>query len=142
MPRTLDRVVATTETRSRPPLWWTVVGALQTIVALIVIAGALWLSGLFGIAWLRLPEPPTPEWEGFSYPTLMMLGGALLGIVLAMLARIAARVGGRRRAARVRRSLRAALTEVARGDLVAPLEEELKAYASFCEAVKRAGAKR
>jgi GTP-binding protein EngB required for normal cell division len=142
MPRTLDRVVATTETRSRPPRWWAVVGALQTIVALIVIAGALWLSGLFGIAWLRLPEPPTPEWEGFSYPTLMMLGGALVGIVLALLARIAARVGGRRRAARVRRSLRAALTEVARGDLVAPLEEELKAYAGFCEAVKRAGAKR
>ena len=138
LPRTLDRVVATTETKSRPPRWWALGGALQYLLALTVIAGVLWLTALFGIAWLRLPEPPTPEWEGFSYPTMMVVGGTLVGIALAFGARIAARVGGRRRAAQVRRRLRVRLTEVAESDIVTPLNEELEAYRAFCDAVGRA----
>jgi len=138
LPRTLDRVVATTETKMRPPRWWVVGGTVQYLLALTVIAGVLWLTALFGVAWLRLPDPPTPEWEGFSYPTLMLIGGGLMGIVVAFCARLAARVGGRRRAARVRRKLRARLTEVAESDIVAPLSEELEAYKGFCDAVGRA----
>jgi hypothetical protein len=139
LPRTLDRVVATTETKMRSPRWWVLGGTLQYLFALTVIAGALWLTALFGVAWLRLPEPPTPEWEGFPYPTLMLIGGVVAGIVLALFARFAARVGGRRRAARVRRRLRARLIEVAESDIVAPLNEELEIYKGFCEAVSRAG---
>ncbi|HZJ49292.1 MAG TPA: YfjP family GTPase [Actinomycetota bacterium] len=138
LPRTLDRVVATTETKTRPPRWWVLGGTLQYLLALTVIAGVLWLTALFGVAWLRLPDPPTPEWEGFSYPTLMLIGGGLMGIVVAFFARIAARVGGRRRAARVRRRLRVRLTEVAESDIVAPLSAELDAYKGFCDAVGRA----
>ncbi len=138
LPHTLDRVVANAETRTQPPRWWALGGALQYLLALTAMAGALWLTALFGVAWLRLPEPPTPEWEGFSYPTLMLIGGALVGIVLASIARFAARVGGRRRAARVRRRLRDRLCEVAESDIVAPLNEELDAYRGFCDAVRRA----
>ena len=138
LPHTLDHVVATTEVKTRPPRWWALGGVLQYLLALTVIVGALWLSALFGVAWLRLPEPPTPEWEGFSYPTLMLIGGGLAGIALAFCARLAARVGGRRRAARVRRDLRTRLAEVAERDIVAPLNEELEAHKYFCDAVGRA----
>jgi GTP-binding protein EngB required for normal cell division len=138
LPRKLDRMVATTETKLRPPRWWALGGILQYLLALMVIVGALWLTALFGVGWLRLPEPPTPEWEGFPYPTVMLIGGGVAGIVLAFIARLAARVGGRRRAAGVRRRLRARLTEVAESDIVTPLNEELEAYRGFCEAVGRA----
>ncbi|CAN5632516.1 50S ribosome-binding GTPase [soil metagenome] len=138
LPRTLDRVAATTETKLRPPRWWALGGALQYLLGLTVIAGVLWLTVLFGVSWLRLPEPPTPEWEGFSYPTLMLIGGGLAGIVLASIARLAARVGGRRRASRVRRKLRVRLTEVAESHILTPLNEELEAYQHYCDAVSRA----
>ena len=97
----LDRAVAGTDLRLRRPRWWRVAGALQTVVAIAVAVGALWLLALLLLSYLQLDDViPVPESRGIPLPTALLLGGALAGIALAFLSRIASGVGARRRARR------------------------------------------
>ncbi|MBD5787222.1 50S ribosome-binding GTPase [Cellulosimicrobium terreum] len=130
----LDRsVVGTDLEASRRPRWWRVVGVLQWLVLAALVVGLGWLAALWGFVYLRLPEPPTPVLTLGSgelpWPTLLALGGALAGILLALVSRAAAAVGARRRAARVRRRLREAVGRVADELVRLPLSEELDALA-------------
>ncbi|WP_251153896.1 GTPase [Cellulosimicrobium sp. Marseille-Q4280] len=137
LPDALDRAVAGTELEaSRRPAWWRVVGVLQWLVLAALVAGLVWLAVLWLFAYLRLPEPPTPVLTlggagapELPWPTLLVLGGVVVGVVLALAARVAAAVGGRRRAARARRRLRAAITQVADAVVRLPVGEELAALA-------------
>ena len=57
----VDRAVATTSLgATRRPRWWRAVGALQWLVFAVMVAGGLWLGALFGMDYLRLPQPPLP----------------------------------------------------------------------------------
>ena len=40
-------------------MWWSVFGALQVLLAVIAVAGFLWLVAVAGAAWLQLPAIPT-----------------------------------------------------------------------------------
>jgi len=134
----LDQAVAGTELdASRRPVWWRVVGVLQWLVLAALVAGLLWLAALWGFAYLRLPEPPTPLLTlgepgapQVPWPTLLVLGGVVVGIVVALLSRVAGAVGARRRAARARRRLREAVGRVADRLVRLPVGEELAALAS------------
>lgn len=134
----LDQAVAGTELEaSRRPAWWRVVGALQWLVLAALVAGLLWLAALWGFTYLRLPEPPTPVLTlggpgapELPWPTLLALGGVVVGVLVALLSRAAAAVGGRRRAARARRRLRDAVGQVADRRVRLPVGEELSALAS------------
>lgn len=134
----LDRAVAGTELESsrRPVWWWRVVGAVQWVVLAALAAGLLWLAALWVLAYLRLPDPPVPVLTlgapgsaELPWPTLLALGGVLVGVLLALLSRAAAAVGAQRRAARARRRLRAAVGEVADRLVRLPVGEELAALA-------------
>jgi hypothetical protein len=59
------------------------------------------------------------------YPTLLLVGGLVLGFVLGFVGRAAARVGGRRRRDMIAGRLRDAVTEVARVHIVAPVTQVL-----------------
>jgi GTP-binding protein EngB required for normal cell division len=132
----LDRAVAGVDLRMRRPLWWRVAGVLQTVLATAVAAGALWLLALAGLAWLRVDDAvPTPEVRGIPLPTLLLGGGALLGLLLALLARVANGVSARRRARAAERALRRRVHDVAAELVVAPVEAELAARADLCAAV-------
>src|SRR5690606_41940377 len=117
----LDQAVAGTELEaSRRPVWWRVVGAFQWLVLAALVVGLLWLAALWGFVYLRLPEPPTPVLTlggpgalELPWPTLLALGGVVVGVLVALVSRAAAAVGGRRRAARARRRLRDAVGQVA-----------------------------
>ena len=111
----LDQAVVATPLRARDPLWWSVLGYTQTLLALASVAGLLWLVVLGVIGWLQLPEIETPRLGPLPYPFLLLAGGLLLGLLLAVVARACARVGGRRRAALINRRLRDSVTRVARG---------------------------
>ncbi|MDP9394170.1 MAG: 50S ribosome-binding GTPase, partial [Actinomycetota bacterium] len=94
----LDRAVATTPvTEDRRPLWWTLLGLLQWLLAAAVVVGLGWLAVLFVLAWLQLPDPPAVEVYDIPLPTVLLVGGVLGGLLLAALGRIIARVGARRR---------------------------------------------
>ena len=135
----LDRAVAGADLSVSRPRWWKLAGLLQTVLALAVAVGAVWLGALALLGWLRIEEVvPLPEVEGVPIPTWLVLGGAAVGLMLALLARLVNGVGARRRAARAGRSLRERVEEVADELVSGPVERELDAYGRFCAAVGEA----
>ncbi|MEV4106538.1 YfjP family GTPase [Nonomuraea sp. NPDC049695] len=135
----VDRAVAMDSVRAtRRPRWWRAVNVLQWLVFAAMLAGALWLGGLFAMDYLRLPQPPLPTVGVVPWPTVLLLGGALAGVLIALLSRLAAWAGGRRRARRTARALRTAIGQVSDELVLAPVRAELDRYARFTEAVDRA----
>lgn len=138
----VDRAVATTSAgATRRPRWWRAVNVLQWLVFATMLVGVLWLGGLFAMDYLRLPQPPLPTVGVVPWPTALLVGGALAGVVIALLSRLAAWAGGRRRARRTAKALRAAIGQVGREYVLEPVVTELAAYARFAEAVDLARGK-
>ncbi|GAA1591176.1 50S ribosome-binding GTPase [Actinomadura kijaniata] len=138
----LDRAVSTTSLdASRPPRWWTLAGLLQKIFLVALVAGGLWLLALAVVGYLRLPDVPTPEVGAVPWPTLLLLGGALAGVLLALLSRGFARLGGRRRAKRADRALQAAVAEVGERLVLRPAATERDRYTEFADRVTTARAR-
>lgn len=121
----LDQAVIKTPLRARDPLWWTVVGISQTVLALLAVAGLLWLVALGVVGWLQLPEIGTPRVGPLPLPTLLLGGGLLLGLIVAWASRRAALVGARRRADLIRQRLRESVSTVASAQIVAPVRAVL-----------------
>lgn len=135
----LDRAVAGTDLRMAPPAWWRLAGGLQLLVAAVTVFGALWLLALAGLAWLRLDDVlPVPEVEGVAVPTLALIGGIVVGLLLALLTRVINAVGARRRASRASRALRREVDVVARELVIEPVEAELEVRRRLCAAAARA----
>jgi GTP-binding protein EngB required for normal cell division len=135
----LDRAVAGADLHVGRPRWWWVAGALQTLLAAAVAVGVLWLLALFALDYLRLDDVlPTPEANGVPLPTALLLGGAIAGIALAFLTRIANGVGARRRSRAAARSIRKRLERSAETLVVEPVEAELETYRRFCAALATA----
>ncbi|MGH3367374.1 MAG: GTPase [Nocardioidaceae bacterium] len=125
----LDRAVGETDLGvARRPRWWMVVQVLQWALFLTAVSGALWLVALAGFAYVRLPPPPTPQWLEIPLPVLLLVGGALSGVVLAVLARVLGIVSAKRKAAAVDHRLRTAIGEVVQDLVVEPIETEIEAY--------------
>lgn len=160
LPDALDQAVATTRVEaSHRPMWWSLVNTVQWTLIAVVVAGLLWLLGLFGFAYLQLPPPPTPvltlpTWSGegivfpgapesgaddglggvdpfrIPWPTLMVLGGLALGLLLALVCRVFGTLGARRRAMGARRRLRQSVGAVADELVRTPVGDELARLAS------------
>jgi GTPase Era involved in 16S rRNA processing len=125
----LDKAVAGTDLGvSRTPWWWRLVRVLQWLLLLTAFAGGLWLGVLVLLGYLQIPEPATPDYGGLPVPTLMLLGGAAMGIVLGLLCRVLVRWSARSRGRTAEKRLRAALTEVTERLVVEPIEAEVSAY--------------
>ncbi|CUR59679.1 Putative ABC transporter; GTP-binding protein HSR1-related protein [metagenome] len=125
----LDRALAGTDLGvARIPWWASLVRVLQWLLILTAVAGAVWLVVLAAFDYLQLREPSTPDVGPFALPTLMLLGGVAVGVVLALFCRLLVRWTARKRASSADRRLRAALREVADELVVTPIEGELVAY--------------
>ncbi|MDP3893138.1 GTPase [Nocardioides sp.] len=123
---------------ARVPVWAKLVRVLQWLLILSALAGGIWLGVLAVMSYLRVPEPPTPELEGFAVPTIMLVGGVVLGLVLAFLCRFLVAATARRRARVADRQLREGISEVVADLVVAPIEAELAAYTQVREGLARA----
>jgi len=134
----LDRVVVTTPLRANPPLWWRLMGWLQWVLGLAAVVGLVWLVVLGVVGWLKLPEIDTPKIGPFPLPTLLLVGGLVLGWLGAWLARVLARVGARRRRELVRSRLRTAIADVATDQLVVPVREVLDRHRETRESLDTA----
>jgi len=135
----LDRAVAGADLAVSRPRWWSVASLLQKAFAFALLAGSLWLLVLAVLGYLRVDDVvPLPEAYGIPIPTWLFAGGALAGIVLAFLARLANGGGARRRARAAARSLRGRVEDVGNELVVAPMEAELDVQRRLCEAVTRA----
>jgi hypothetical protein len=138
LPDLLDRAVGGADLGlAERPRWWRVVGGLQVLLALLALAGLVWLAALFVIAWLQLPPPPTPDWGPIPLPTLLLVGGVVLGLLVSRISAGAAATGAWRRAERARRRVRERVEQVAAEAVVTPVERELAAHTSVCRAIAR-----
>ncbi|GAB3198985.1 50S ribosome-binding GTPase [Geodermatophilus arenarius] len=140
LPDRLDRAVAGTDLGpDRTPLWQRAAGGLQWLLALTALVGALWLLALAGLGLLQLDDVlPLPRVQGIPLPTLLLAGGLLAGLLLALLCRPLVAAGARRRARTARRRLTARVAEVADEEVLAPLAEARADHDRFCAAVGRA----
>jgi GTP-binding protein EngB required for normal cell division len=136
LPDALDRAIAKTDLGvARRPLWWRAVGLLQWLFTLAALGGLGWLLGGYAVRALGLPALHYPKVGDVPLPTLLLLGGLVLGALLAVLIRPIVNWGARRARRRAEQRLRVAVTEVAREYVVAPVREVLNAYAQAREAL-------
>ena len=101
-------------------------------------AGAVWLGVLAVFSYLRLPQPGTPEVQGFALPTLLLVGGVAAGLLVALLARFLVGLAARSRARKADKRLRVGVVEVADDLVVAPVRAELAAHRSVHEGLRAA----
>ena len=139
LPDRVDRAVATTDLDlARHRRWWQLVRVLQWLLIATVVAGLGWLALSFLLAYLQLPPLPEVQWRGLPAPTVLAIGGVLAGLLLAGLARIGVEVGARRRTAKARQSLRAAIARVTGELVIEPVKAEQARYESARLALERA----
>jgi GTP-binding protein EngB required for normal cell division len=129
LPDALDRAIASTDLgMRRRPIWWRLVGALQWLVTLAALVGLGWLLGGYLLRAVGLPDPDYPFVGELPLPTVLLLGGLLAGVLLAGLVKPIIRWGARRARRRAERRLRAAVEDVGRAQVIAPVEEVLRSY--------------
>jgi len=132
----LDQAVAGADLSVSRPRWWSVASFLQKAFVLALLAGGLWLLVLALLGYVRVDDVvPLPEAYGVPIPTWLLVGGALAGIALAFLARLANGGGARRRSRAAARSLRSRIEDVGHELVVGPVEAELDVQRRLCEAV-------
>ena len=104
---------------------------MQWLLLTAMLVGGGWLLALAVVGWLQLPEVPTPDIGAVPVPTLLLLGGAVLGFGVGLITRVAARTGGLRRTIMVRRKLRDAVAQTADEIVVEPVRAEVQRLADF-----------
>jgi GTP-binding protein EngB required for normal cell division len=125
----LDRAVSSTDLGvGRTPIWWRLVRVLQWVLVLTALAGGLWLAGLAVMGYLQVPQPDTPRYRGLPVPTLMLLGGIAVGLLLALVCRIVVSLSARTKARSAQRRLHSAIGEVTERLVIEPVEAEVEAY--------------
>jgi len=139
LPDALDQAVAGTDLKAgRGSWWWTAFNVIQWLGLLSALGGLGWLGVLAALGYFQLPVPEVPRVQGWPVPTVLVAGGVLLGVVLALAARFIAGAAARARAAAARKRLRASVAAVAQELVVEPVELEVSRLASFNAALKSA----
>ena len=122
----------------RDPRWWSLFGVLQWVLFAIALAGGLWLLGLAALQYLQFHVVQAPTVEGFPVPTLMLIVGALGGVVLAVIGRLLARTSAKRAARAALSALRAEVETVAQQEIAEPVAAELDTVEQFRDALRTA----
>ncbi|MBM6399110.1 50S ribosome-binding GTPase [Phycicoccus sp. MQZ13P-5] len=136
----LDQAVVGTSLLARAPVWWRVVGGVQLALTAAAVVGLLWLAAYVVAGWLQLDSlvPDVPTLGVLPVPFVLLVGGLLLGFVLAALAAWLARIGARRRGAVMDERLRASIAGVADGQVLGPVRRVLERHAATREALRHA----
>lgn len=112
--------------------WWRAFAVLRTLVDAVAVVGAVWLLVLALLAWLRLPEPPTPMvTEVLSVPTALLLGALLVRVVVGLVHRLLTAAGARRHHLAVARALHRAVEGIVAVEVAEPLRSELEVHAEL-----------
>jgi GTPase Era involved in 16S rRNA processing len=123
----LDAEIAATDLGvAKLPVWAGAVRVLQWSLILAALVGGAWTVALAASG--SLGDDSVPAYGGLDLPIMLLVGGVVIGIVLALLCRALVDLTARRRAAAADRKLRAAVHEVSQELVVAPIEQELDAF--------------
>jgi hypothetical protein len=131
----LDEAVTSVELTSQRPAWWSLVGGLQILLALMFVGGIGWLAALGVGAAVGLPAVDTPFLGPLPVPTAMLLVGLLGGLLLTFLARAVVRWGAQRRQAQVAGQLREAVHGVAEEHILRPVVQVLQDHRTARQAL-------
>ncbi len=123
---------------ARNPRWWGALGVLQWVLFAVAVAGALWLLGLAGLAYLQFQVAQAPTVEGFPVPTLLLFVAFGAGFGQAVSAGAVARPRPRRAARAARAALRAEVALVAEREIAAPVAGDLATVDQFRDALRTA----
>ncbi|GAA4244006.1 GTPase [Dactylosporangium darangshiense] len=140
VPDALDVAVASADLGVvTKPLWWRLVGALQWLGAATALAGLVWLAvrALFALLGLPSLDGPTVG-AGIPLATLLLGGGLLFGVLLAVVMRPLVVIAARHARARAERRLRESIAAVANTHIVVPVQEVLRSYDDAREALAAA----
>lgn len=140
LPRELDRAVAAAgPLLRRRPRWWRAAGVTQWLLLAVALVGLVWLVAIGVVAWLGLPDLPTPDAVGrVPWPTVLLLGGVLLGLLLALVCRPVSAAGARRVRRRAERTIRDRVADVADAQVIEPVRAELAVHQRLRDALDRA----
>lgn len=136
----LDRAVATTDlAMERGQGYWKLVQMLQWLLIAAVLVGLLWLGANFALGYFQLPRlPDVYSYRGITLPTMLVFGGVISGVLLALLSRLFVEFSAHRKAARAGSVLRESIAEVAEQRVVGPVNVELRRYSAARDALRRA----
>lgn len=139
LPDALDQAIAATDLKaSKRPLWWLLFNSVQWLALLLAVGGLGWLGVLAALGYFQMPVPEVPRTEGWPWPTLMVVGGVVLGIVLAVTGRIIGGWAARSRARGAAKRLKASVAAVAEQRIVEPVDVEITRLRAFNAALKAA----
>jgi GTPase Era involved in 16S rRNA processing len=123
----LDAEIAATDLGvAKIPAWAGAVRVLQWLLILAALVGGGWTVALAASG--SLGDDSVPDYGGLDLPILLLIGGVVVGILLALLCRALVDLTARKRAAAADRKLRDAVHRVSAELVVAPVEEELAAF--------------
>jgi predicted GTPase len=132
----LDQAVLGADLGISRPVWWRVIGAVQWLLTAAAILGGAWLLVLALLGALRLPEPRTPYVGWLPLPTLLLVAGLVLGLLLGVVVRAVASAAARGRGRRARARLLDAVAGVATARVTGPVREVLADHRATREALE------
>ncbi len=134
LPDELDRAVVQTDLgMNRKPWWWRVIGFLQWVLTVIALLGAVYLLlrlaliGL-GVITLDIPSTNVQNVGHVPWPTIALVGGAVAGILIALLVKPLVSLGAKRSRRRAAARLHKSITAVAQEEIVNPVRKVLDDY--------------
>lgn len=137
VPDALDRAVGGAELgMARPPRWWSLVSALQWGLLATAVVGGAWLGLLALLAYLQI-DFDAPSLGPFAWPTVLLIGGLALGLLLRLVIRPFVAVGALRRRRRAAAELHRRVDAVGEDLVLEPLRAELSVYGQLSDAVHR-----
>ena len=120
------------------PVWWGLANMLQWVTALAALIGGLWLVAIHVLEdYLLLVSIDVPRWGAVPWPTILLLGGLLTGLVLAGLGTLLARLQARRHSRRIIERLRRATDEVVNAELIELLKAETHGWVELAQTLDR-----
>ncbi|HET6152968.1 MAG TPA: GTPase [Marmoricola sp.] len=132
----LDRAVSATDLAAgKVPFWTRAVSALQWLLLLVAVGGGLWWAGAEYATSLNLSEPKI---GGVPVPALVLGGGILLGLLLAVGCGSLVDRNAKARAREADVRLRKAVDAVTEELVVLPVKAELDAYRLTVEGLSTA----
>ncbi|SDZ86722.1 50S ribosome-binding GTPase [Bowdeniella nasicola] len=137
----LDEALARVELPLAPAHWWTLASIIQVLAAIAVLVGGGWLAAIAVASYLQF-DLSAPTWHGIPVPTLILLAGLAIGLLLALIGRLTARAGAKRRAAITRSRVMTAVDSRIERQLIQPVREQLEDYSFFVDAARRAAGTR
>lgn len=139
MEGSIDQAIASTKLGVEKRFWWwPAVKFLQWLSLLTALAGALWLGGLALAGFLQFSLPEPPRIEGIAYPTLFLVIGVLIGVVLGIGGSIFNRLIARIKRRKALGSLNKSVAYVVRQAVVDPSRGHLDRYNQYAGLIRQA----